>query len=951
MSTDFFEHRKEFIGQNVGGVTIAEWIDSDNVSTRFVGTEEAGEKRLVYLYADKSTRDRDKTRVQGFRTTCDVSLDLAGRATAVFAIFGDHRVIMSRPIREYLTTSSSMPSQIGDYVVERVLGYGYKGVTYRVVRQGSVKTPYALKLTIAEEYENKSPLPEIGRMIELASHDRDHFPQVHAHDKYEITISGRPQPFVYIVEDFIRGQTLDALIASGSTKLTPTFLHAFVRDMLAALIVMQECGLMHDDLHAGNIMINESPAGLRPYIIDFGSTKPRGMTKKVRDDVRNLASHVAAIANMLQAPPYARTAWEESVLSACNGLLAKISDEDPMRRPDDAGEVLKHFDENFERGTLKQKLVRPFDFGNAEEVMDNSLLQELAAKSFPWKDKIESSSNLLLIGPRGCGKTTVLRAMSFNCLADAGKIDDALSRDYLAFYISCNKEFRLRFSSLDPDSLRGRDHDIQHYFNLLVLREFIDALAACHRMAKLSPHDIETIRRFLSEKAAFLTVPTHVTAVRLEEIKATITREIDATRLAIWNNTPAPHTTEQAFVADLARVCAEETTPFRGKVVYLLVDDYTERKIPREMQRALNHILFVPNSNYKSKVSSEVFGVTPDQALGTFLDQDRDYKEYNLGTLYYLDLPTAVQKAFLQEIVDKRLELSGYHGRVSDIIGPSKYVSGTLARALRREAEARAELREAKKGKGAPALIDQDLEADLARRSEKAFYHGWDTICDLCTGDVSNILELLSRMYEQCSIDKDTVTRIEPRAQHSVVESYSQQYIGKIKGIPQHGEKLFEIVNAFGSMSQRLLREYPLIDRGPTRQDPYQLIRIELDEAFVRSAQQTLAGPLAALPVAPKNADYAAMCWMLLQRYSIFIDADQSRSRRNTLASKVILRRIFCPAFGMSLSNSESFTLDRGRWEAFCCDARGEAERHVSHVIARAKGRQEPKENLFGSVQ
>src|ERR1700687_360479 len=35
-----------------------------------------------------------------------------------------------------------------------------------------------------------------------------------------------------------------------------------------------------------------------------------------------------------------------------------------------------------------------------------------------------------------------------------------------------------------------------------------------------------------------------------------------------------------------------------------------------------------------------VFGVTPDQTLGAFLDQDRDYKEWNLGTLFYLNLPT-----------------------------------------------------------------------------------------------------------------------------------------------------------------------------------------------------------------------------------------------------------------------------------------------------------------------
>ena len=86
--------------------------------------------------------------------------------------------------------------------------------------------------------------------------------------------------------------------------------------------------------------------------------------------------------------------------------------------------------------------------------------------------------------------------------------------------------------------------------------------------------------------------------------------------------------------------------------------------------------------------------------------------------------------------------------------------------------------------------------------------------------------------------------------------------------------------------------------------------------------------------------------WRLLQRYSIFIDCEESRSRRNTLASKVILRRIFCPAFRIALVNSESYTITREHWQAFCNDPQGTADRYVQQVFANSN-RYENQYRLF----
>ncbi len=917
------------VGHKVAGYTIDAFLDSDSDSDWFEGHADNADRAIVYVYSNRKNRDAARRRIHGFKTSIDAS-PLEERGAMLFINLGEHRLMMRKELRELLTSNSTRPDLIAGYRTERVLGHGFKGVTYEVHRDAGIGTPYALKLTIAEEYDQRTFLPEVDRMVEIARRDRDHFPQIHECGIYDFTHSDKKYRLIYFVEDFISGRTVEKLLNQAPQEFNALFLADFVRESLSAIATLQSCNLMHDDLHAGNVMLHEPPSGRRrPYLIDFGSTKALGTTKKQRDDIRNIATQIASISNAIQSHHRARTAQEERILTAVESLLASISDDDPLRRPNSAQSILEQFDSSFTHGSMKQELVHPFDFGNAEEVMDNTLLYSLAAKSFPWRDQIEASSHLLVIGPRGCGKTTVFRSMSFKCLADAGHISDAFARPYLALYISCNKEFRQRFSAIDPTILNDRQDDVRHYFNLLVLREVATALAACADADRLIDADIAALNSFLAGHFSAIVTPSAIASPA--DFEARITRSIHEARMSIWNGAPLHERTTQGFVTDLAAFISSELEPFKGKTLYLLVDDYTEGKVPKEAQRALNHILFVPNSAYKCKISSEVFGVTLDETFGNFLSQDRDYREWNLGTLYCLKLPSKEQKAFLGEIVNKRLELCDYIGRVETVIGRSSYQEGTLARTLKREAECRRESRNAAKQK--PALIvEKEVDRNIEERGVAAYYHGWDTICELCTGDVSNILELLNRMYDDCAVKRDTNQLIPPDHQDAVVEGYARQYISKIKGIPGYGERMFSIVNAFGSMSRKLLEEYPWVPHGEAREEPYQLLRIEVDEAFRNSLEGR--GPDDVHNV-PANAN-AFELWKLLQRYCIFIDAEESRSRRNTLSSRVILRRIFCPAFRIGLVNSECWTLSSQQWEAFCSSPSERADHYARANIDAA---------------
>lgn len=367
------------------GLVLNKCLDKNTSSVWYEAELGNHDKRIVYIYMDMSSRDKHKTRIHDFETS--IAITLQDPSIVLYGNIGGYQIMMSRAQKQRFIDPTTRPKDISGFEIIDYLGEGYKGVTFKVRRKEGTRTPYALKLTIAEEYRDKSPIPEIDIMVDLALNDRDHFPQVHECNTWKDPITG--EEFIYFVEDFIPGETLKNYLENNRDSLTSVFLDEFLREMLSALTVMQNFDLMHDDLHSGNIMIRQTLTGWCPVLIDFGSAKKRNHTKKPRDDIRNLASHIANIVNIVQLNSAGRSTYEDYVITACDALLATISDDDPLRRPDDPGYILEHFEANFPKGQVQQKLLQPFDFGNAEEVTDNNLLYQLSTKRFPWRDKID----------------------------------------------------------------------------------------------------------------------------------------------------------------------------------------------------------------------------------------------------------------------------------------------------------------------------------------------------------------------------------------------------------------------------------------------------------------------------------------------------------------------------------------------------------------------------------
>lgn len=175
---------------------------------------------------------------------------------------------------------------------------------------------------------------------------------------------------------------------------------------------------------------------------------------------------------------------------------------------------------------------------------------------------------------------------------------------------------------------------------------------------------------------------------------------------------------------------------------------------------------------------------------------------------------------------------------------------------------------------------------------------------DLCTGDYSEMIRMVGEIFQEAGVESNTSTRIIPPAtQNRVIERVSREYLSRIRHIRPDGQKLYEIVNAFGELSKMLLYTHPLVGqgtdrKGKVRKDPYDLLNIYVDDFT-------------------KAMSAAKLTWERLQKASIFVDIEVAPSLRRPISDRATLRRIYCPAFGTALTSSERLQLTKRQFEQF----------------------------------
>src|ERR1039458_3921354 len=311
---------------------------------------------------------------------------------------------LSSELKAKLQNRDLLPKEVllheTTYVVDRPAAAGFKGAVWRVIdRFGRHR---AVKLAIEEDYQERSYLQEVSYIAKLDAYP--HFASFIDAGIVEVAIGGEPYRFVAFVEEWVEGCTLEGFLSERQEEVTVSFLNAFVAAACEVLQALQDNALCHDDLHARNMMITPIKGALDATytvkVVDIGSMKPSGTSRKKADDLRHIVNHIVSICNVIHRRRIANSG-ERRFLHAVVGLLRSMLEVDrdvALRNP---RQIREHFAMAFTRasqepGDRPLALVSPFEFLSAEHIADDRLLVQIFALPCPWLEKVSGPDPCLV---------------------------------------------------------------------------------------------------------------------------------------------------------------------------------------------------------------------------------------------------------------------------------------------------------------------------------------------------------------------------------------------------------------------------------------------------------------------------------------------------------------------------------------------------------------------------
>jgi len=772
--------------------------------------------------------------------------------------------------------------EICGYQIDYYVGHGKMGVVFHAKKnvgfEAAVKIMPNSKLTPAwsTELEKLGKLEGIQQVVQYKDHKAEFIEDV---------------PTAIILYEFVHGSNLKDYLEKCH-NVTVGFVELLISEILNVFQAMKVQDIIHGDLHIGNIMIADEDPRLisqkpRIKVADFGIGTP-DITKKPKDDYKSLASICTYILQKYIDPAtldgedrFVRKTlldhFLKKELAEDAVTLGDDSTRNPIRLLKDLTSIRKQFIE-LDFLASEQELVHPFDNLNCEHFGEGfQLLQKLYSKNFPGYKELNQRMNTVLTGPRGCGKTTIFRNLSFKTQLLGKHIMNP--KGFIGIYYHCNDlSFAFPYTAYNLNS--STQQAITHYFNLAILCEILDTLkVAQDNGLEVNGETAERLRLFLKKWLSSCGNPPEGTAMLRYLLSISIeTKEhfrdiLDSEGFEKEKWAVKMSLMPQDFLLKLCTLLRKNIDWLSNVPFFFFLDDYSSPQISKEVQSTLHNFIFRRYSDLFFKISTEnIVTFAAYNAKNKWLEEGRENEVIDLGD-YFLHASEKLKQDFLAKIVNNRLENAKEFDwscrKIEQLLGNSPYKTSVA------------------------------LAESIRASEQKVRYAGWDIIVDLCSGDIANILRLIRNILSNSKLKGEMELPIKEEVQDQGIRETSNEFFAKLNAIPDTGHQISKIVQSFGDVAHYYLKTRR--SGNVTSNPPYQAFRLELLEP---PELRTLR-PDSSLVASPFNSEYLSKIFEDLIKYGAFIRDVKGKSQRGPVVPRLYLRRLLIPTFLLSTSKRD----------------------------------------------
>lgn len=647
------------------------------------------------------------------------------------------------------------PKIIDGYSVREAVSRGFYSAVYRAM-QDSLQRLVVLKVVPKRVYEyfNKDWGKECQEHAVLAQ-GTPFVAQIT--DQFEATVFfGKDTLDCYVaVLENIDGPTLESVLTSPrKNRLTPRMAAQVAADLFEILHLFRERHRSHNDLHAGNLIIQRlSPqarrsgaidANIRAVAIDFGSVldaSQSGDSHHVGDQ-QHAANIIAALSKAVREHSGGETDMDYRMASTLRGLaehLAPAATSLRIMSIDDARNTINAATRAVDESWRQPLLLSHYGDAYNAQALESWHVPELwIDPEGKWFKRTIVRGPQVITGMRGCGKTMLLRALHFHARAvessPAGSYRSLSKRfkkdGFLGIYASCQK-------LLNPQNQGSQDAaPVRLPFERLFVAYLRDAVQVLRHLQDLDREALTSsidvaLRDAL--KALELTkgeVGDAGDEQRFEEFLIDLEFDLADGKSACRLKTPPT----EAF-AHLARVIVAAAPALARKYVLFLLDDVSTRYLSSDTVRDVISQLLFQHPRCAFRITTEaqaLHRVLFSPGGGAPADSNRDYEEFDLGNEVYRLLQegsTIENMGFVSEMLRRR-------GRVFQdalyTVDPKIVLDDVTL---------------------------EDIANDIASSSatssaRKQVYRGLRALQAVCVGDLGDVVKLYEKILERATIDE-----------------------------------------------------------------------------------------------------------------------------------------------------------------------------------------------------